>query len=79
MKESPIDPRCCPLCGKSNACGAAAGEKHCWCFSQPVSQEVLHRLPAKARGVACVCHACATSQKTLEAALERVAKALPQG
>jgi hypothetical protein len=79
VKESPIDPRCCPLCGNSNESGVAAGEKLCWCFCQPVPKEVLQRLPAEARGVACVYHACTTSHNPLEAALGHMAKALPQG
>jgi len=74
MKKSRVDPRRCPLCGDRNACGVAAGEKQCWCFCQPVPQGVLQRLPVQARGVACVCHACATSQNALERALGQKAE-----
>ena len=78
MKKSCVDPRRCPLCGNSNACGVAAGEKHCWCFRQPVPQEVLLRLPAEARGVACVCRTCAMNSNALEKALGQIAEVLRQ-
>ena len=44
------DPRRCPLCGDLNACGIAAGEKNCWCFTELVSPEILKKIPAGARG-----------------------------
>jgi Cysteine-rich CWC len=53
-----VDPTSCPLCGKSNACGIAAGEKTCWCFEAVASQERLERIPAHTRGKACICRAC---------------------
>lgn len=74
MKVSHIDAHHCPLCGDNNQCGIAAGDKSCWCFSQPVPQGVLQKLPAEARGVACVCRVCAMSQNALERALGRMAK-----
>jgi hypothetical protein len=58
--DPPVDPTLCPLCGESNACGAAAGEATCWCFDAVVPTEVLERLPDAARGKACVCRRCAT-------------------
>jgi hypothetical protein len=33
----------------------------CWCFSTPIAPGVLERIPAEARGRACVCQACATN------------------
>jgi len=78
MKKPNIDPRRCPLCGNNNECGVAAGEEPCWCFRQPVPQEVLQRLPLEARGVACVCRSCATSHNALESALGRIAEVLRQ-
>ncbi len=77
MKKTIVDPRRCPLCGNSNQCGIATGEKSCWCFSQPIPQGVLQKLPAEARGVMCVCRICAMSQNALERALAQLAKVLP--
>jgi hypothetical protein len=36
-----------------------AGAATCWCFSVEMPREVIDRIPAGARGVACVCRACA--------------------
>jgi hypothetical protein len=46
------------------ACGNATGGKgadarDCWCFRVTIPQEVLDRIPALARGVACICPRCA--------------------
>jgi hypothetical protein len=38
----------------------AAGEKECWCLGATVSKDALGRLPAVARGKACVCERCAS-------------------
>ena len=54
----------------------AAGEKSCWCFSQPMPQGVLEMLPAEARGIACVCRTCAMSHNALERALDQMAEVL---
>ncbi|HET8917995.1 MAG TPA: cysteine-rich CWC family protein [Candidatus Binatia bacterium] len=64
------DPRRCPLCGDLNACGIAAGEKNCWCFTELVPPEILKKIPAEARGIACVCRFCVSSQRALRKALE---------
>jgi hypothetical protein len=76
MKKTNLDPCRCPLCGNGNECGVAAGEKNCWCFSQPVPRGVVQKLPAEARGVACVCRACAMSQNALDRTLGRMAEVL---
>jgi hypothetical protein len=60
-----IDPCLCPLCGQSNQCaneiekatGVAQGP--CWCTTATFSSEVLERIPASARRMACVCARCA--------------------
>jgi hypothetical protein len=39
----------------------AAGSNECWCFGATVSKDALERLPAPARGKACVCARCAAS------------------
>ena len=49
MMKPNLDPFRCPLCGSSNKCGVAAGEKTCWCFSEAIPKGVLQRLPAEAR------------------------------
>ena len=63
MTASPMDPRRCPLCGDGNACGMAEGAETCWCFDTTVPDEVIDRVPAEARDVACVCRACASGQR----------------
>lgn len=50
-------------CG-DGACGNATGStgaptRDCWCFRVTIPQEVLDRIPAPARGVACICTRCA--------------------
>jgi len=55
------DPSRCPLCGAPNGCAIAAGSPSpCWCASVLIGAEVLDRIPAAARGVACVCARCAS-------------------
>ena len=57
----PLNASCCPLCGQANQCAITAGmpPESCWCMQTPVSKEALARLPAGARGKACICPACA--------------------
>jgi len=59
-----VDPTRCPLCGQDNTCGMAQGAGTCWCFSTPVPQEVLDRVPPALRGLACVCEACASGRRS---------------
>lgn len=40
----PPDPRQCPLCGRPNECGMAAGKGSCWCFSTPVRLARLNEI-----------------------------------
>ena len=57
----------CPLCGGDNQCAmAAAGSDNasstcasCWCQQAQIPTDVLNCIPAQARGVACICAACA--------------------
>ncbi|MFH1497334.1 MAG: cysteine-rich CWC family protein [Verrucomicrobiota bacterium] len=55
-----VDPRRCPLCGRANRCGEAAGGGggRCWCFDVKVPAELLARVPTHARGKVCVCRGC---------------------
>ncbi len=59
------DPIRCPLCGEPNACGLAAGGTSCWCFTASVPSATIEQVPAEARGVVCICAACA--RRALEA------------
>lgn len=61
------DPRNCPLCGQANLCAMEAerltGMKRgpCWCTQMDFNRAALERIPAAARGKACICQACATT------------------
>ncbi|MFN7724124.1 MAG: cysteine-rich CWC family protein [Rubrivivax sp.] len=59
--DLPISASACPLCGQGNACQMAAGGdvQSCWCQSAHFSTDLLARVPAAARGRACICAACA--------------------
>jgi hypothetical protein len=50
----------CPLCGESNACGQLSGAAECWCMATKIPEAALEQIPADAKGVACICRACAT-------------------
>ncbi|HUL76591.1 MAG TPA: cysteine-rich CWC family protein [Vicinamibacteria bacterium] len=58
-----VDPCRCPLCGEDNDCGMAKGKATCWCFFVTIPRDVLDRVPAEAKGIACVCRACAIGGK----------------
>ena len=54
----------CPLCGAANGCVPARSgrfDEPCWCQAASFSAELLARVPAELRDVACVCAACAAS------------------
>ncbi|GAB1383087.1 hypothetical protein MASR1M50_14070 [Burkholderiales bacterium] len=59
------DPTRCPLCGQPNRCAQALARATgqpappCWCMQQRVDPRQLARVPARARGQACLCPACA--------------------
>jgi hypothetical protein len=60
-----VDPTRCPLCGGDNGCAMerekASGEPQppCWCRDERFTPELLARIPASARGMACLCQGCA--------------------
>ena len=62
-----IDTSLCPVCGQSNQCaneaeratGVAQGP--CWCTTAVFTLELLARVPAKARRLACICARCASA------------------
>jgi predicted Fe-S protein YdhL (DUF1289 family) len=53
-----VDPGRCPLCGRVNACGIA-GPAPCWCTQLAIPKATLDSIPEAARGLACLCRACA--------------------
>lgn len=65
--SQPPQPGLCPICGQPNACAMeaerATGIKQppCWCTQVTFTQDLLDRIPAAARNMACVCAACVAS------------------
>ncbi|NDD12465.1 MAG: hypothetical protein EB072_07425 [Betaproteobacteria bacterium] len=69
MKEAlahRIDPKCCPICGQTNACAMEAAKSQglaeaesCWCMSAKFSPELFVNLPESLLGKACICETCA--------------------
>jgi hypothetical protein len=61
----PVDAARCPLCGQLNQCAMeiehATGQKQppCWCMQADFSAELVAKVPAAARDLACICPACA--------------------
>ena len=54
----------CPLCGGDNVCAMATGGdpgSPCWCVGATFDDALLARVPAPARGRACICAACAAA------------------
>jgi hypothetical protein len=63
LMNTAIDPQRCPLCGADNHCAVARGKGTCWCFTSPISDDVLEKIPAEARERACVCQTCARGNR----------------
>jgi hypothetical protein len=59
------NPADCPLCGQGNRCAmetqrvTGIQQPPCWCTQATFTAELLSRIPPPARGLACVCAACA--------------------
>nr|WP_315466390.1 cysteine-rich CWC family protein [uncultured Rhodoferax sp.] len=69
MPQTPaanVNPEVCPVCGQGNRCAmeieklTGQPQGPCWCTQVDFSAELLSRIPAQARGKACLCEACAT-------------------
>lgn len=66
------DPSHCPLCGQPNRCAleiereTGVTQGPCWCLSAAFGPDLLARVPAEARGRACICAACAAAQAAAE-------------
>jgi hypothetical protein len=62
--KTAVDPRRCPICGADNQCGVTRGRGTCWCFTRPIPDDVLDKIPPEAREQACVCQACACGNRS---------------
>lgn len=78
MSADRVDPSRCPLCGQGNGCGMVAGSSECWCFSAEIPADVLNRVPAEARGGACVCRNCASKHADPAETLRKLGEVLRQ-
>jgi hypothetical protein len=60
------DEQKCPLCDQPNGCAMAEDESvsACWCTSIRLTEDMLEAVPAKDRGVRCVCATCARALAT---------------
>ena len=56
---SEMRPDRCPICGRPNDCGGAAGKSECWCAAVKISPEALARVPEEAKRKVCMCAKCA--------------------
>lgn len=55
-----IDPRCCPLCGRPNACARDGSQAiSCWCFTTDIPPQLRQRLPPQLQDRVCICRRCA--------------------
>ncbi|XAH23431.1 cysteine-rich CWC family protein [Xylophilus sp. GW821-FHT01B05] len=69
----PADANHCPLCGALNSCAVEAARAtgtaptDCWCFKLPaIDAAALARIPAAARGQACICARCAAGAPMID-------------
>ena len=66
------DPTRCPLCGLGNGCAMEAEratgrpQPPCWCRSADFSPSLRARVPAAARGLACICARCVAAAAPIE-------------
>jgi Cysteine-rich CWC len=57
----------CPLCGQANFCAmeveklTGVAQPPCWCNGVKFEATLIEKIPAAARGLACVCAACASN------------------
>jgi hypothetical protein len=66
---TPVAASRCPLCGRPNDCAAARTggfDAPCWCRDLAIAAETLARIPAQARGRACLCRQCAGAEDAAE-------------
>jgi hypothetical protein len=60
------DEQKCPLCDQPIRCAMDEDESisTCWCTSIRLTEDMLEAVPAKDRGVRCVCATCARALAT---------------
>ena len=64
------DPSRCPLCGAGNGCAmeiareTGVAQPPCWCMSADFTDALRARVPADARGLACICANCVAAAAT---------------
>lgn len=72
MADAPpsfLDAALCPLCGQANRCAmetqreSGISQPPCWCTRVSFDRATLERVPAAARGLACLCSACAARDR----------------
>ncbi len=68
MPASPaLDTTRCPLCGNANRCAieiereSGQPQPPCWCLTATFTDALRERVPAEARGLACICARCAAT------------------
>jgi hypothetical protein len=61
--DNEVDPSICPTCGEPNTCGLRQGKTECWCMSVQIPEQALARIPAEARGIACICPRCGAAER----------------
>jgi|APSaa5957512622_1039677.scaffolds.fasta_scaffold23767_2 hypothetical protein len=56
----PIDPKCCPICGKPNQCDRASGKTNesCWCVYEKFPPMIFTVVPKEKLHKACICKEC---------------------
>lgn len=71
MPASPtLDTTRCPLCGQANRCAieiereTGVEQAPCWCLAASFTDALRARVPAEARGLACICAHCAAAAAT---------------
>ena len=64
--NAPATTNKCPLCGVDNQCAmeiereTGVKQAPCWCTLVEFDADLLARVPAEKRNLACICAACAT-------------------
>lgn len=58
MSTTAPNPSTCPLCGRSNQCGACMKAMPCWCVEIMIPAALIARVPAASRNKACICQHC---------------------
>ena len=63
--NTPATANICPLCGQVNLCAmeiereTGVKQAPCWCTAAKFGADLLERVPAEKRNMACICLTCA--------------------